>query len=181
MRRRGLIALAVAACLGGAIVVAPMATVASTQAAWTDRVHVSAPVAAGAWASAPITAGCVALDASGAPVPGATCSVTEVRFNQWSNGRDVIRDYYVSYTKSAGDSASIQIDLSQATGTGTWTWGKAVLLPTSQFTPVTGYACSELPVLRVAGPHGWANSATIWVSVLQDKATPMGSQSVCPA
>ncbi|MBU4465377.1 MAG: hypothetical protein KKH75_05980, partial [Actinobacteria bacterium] len=166
---------AVLAVLGSALGVA---SVTSTQAAWTDKSAVSAAVTAGTWKT--ITNSCTAMNARGGTVHGGTCSITGVTFTQWSDGSNIVRDYQVGIKTNAWMSyAAFDIDLASGTGTGAWTWGKAATIPTGQFTPTSGFTCSTLPELTATGPLNWGSSYTIWVRVVMDSSTSMGAQKNC--
>ena len=127
-------------------------------------------------------AGCIWY-VSGAPQPGATCAITGVTVSQWTNGVDVVRDYYVSVAMTGAaypGYALVTVDLSAYPGGGAWTWGTAATLPTNQLTPVTGFACSSLPLLTATGPAGWNQiSDTYWLRVVENRASPMGASANC--
>jgi hypothetical protein len=165
---------------------APFAAAAAgkTQAAWTDPTRVSATVTAGTWQTAPPASGvCVPLNPSGKPLQNATCSVGGITFQQWEDGSNVVRDYYIAVTIDGPSSAAplVTVDLSKATGTGTgtWAWGSAITVPTGQFTLPADFHCSELPTLRAIGPSNWGSSYAFWVRVVQGPDGSLGSTRSC--
>ncbi|MET0735248.1 MAG: hypothetical protein ABWY55_06360 [Microbacterium sp.] len=182
MTRLTKLLVAAAAALSLVAVPVAAASVSATESAWTDRTLVSATVAAGTWVVAPTTptTGCVAMGSNGQPISGGTCAITGVSFVQWSDGTNTVRDYTISVTMSPGAVyASITADLSTAAGSGAWSWAKAATIATGQFTPVAGYTCSELPVLRANGPSNWGTSYAFWVKVVQDRTVGIGGTRNC--
>ena len=166
--------VAIAALAAGFVV----ASVAPTSAAWTDQNHASALASAGTWSTS--TNDCVAMGKNGKPVKGGKCTVTGVRFDQWSDGTNTVRDYYISVDMTAGSAyPAVTVDLSAASGSGKWSWAKAATVPTNQFTLPSGYACSELPVLRANGPTNWGSTYSFWVRVVEDRTIGLGSTRNC--
>lgn len=173
--------IALAALVGGAFFVAGAASVSPTQSAWGDRTAVSASVTAGTWKTGP-TLGCTAMSSAGKAVAGGTCTAT-VTYSQWEDGRNVVRDYYVTYSMSSGAAyPAVVLDLSTAKGSQqgstAWVWKSPVTLATGQYTLASGYTCSELPVLRANGPS-WGQSSTFWVRVVMDSSMPQASGKSC--
>lgn len=179
---RGVRAILIAAATVAALVALPLAAAAvdATQSAWNDRTYVSATVTAGTW-EVPPPSGCTAMSANGEVANGGTCSVDSMTVNQWTDGTNVVRDYFLSVSISEGNGyAAINVDLSKATGTsGTWDWAAAATIPTDQFTPVSGFTCSELPKLRASGPTNWGHSYIVWVRVVENASSPMGAGKNC--
>lgn len=164
-----------AAVLGVAAVVTATAV---TQAAWNDNNYSSVPVSAGTW-DTPTTQGCVAMNPQGKELPSGSCKITSVTFSQWSDGKNTVRDYYVGFEMS-GNAAYPQftVDLSKGSGSGTWSWKTAGSIATNQYTPLSGYKCTELPILRANGPSNWGSSYQIWIRVVQEP-TGAGASRNC--
>lgn len=181
--QRALAVLAAVVALVGGVGVA--ASVESSDAAWTDQTVFSAPVTAGTWTPPPPpppATGCVWY-VGGAPQPGASCVITGGSFNQWSNGLDVVRDYSVVVAVTGGQHggyARIVVDLSTISGTGAWSWTNAATIGGPHLTPLPGYECSELPILRADSPAGWTRFGTNYeIRIVQDKNVGMGSNRTC--
>jgi hypothetical protein len=148
-RFRGTVAaLLVVAVLGGG---AAASATSSTEAAWSDRTYVSAPVSAGTWNSGN---SCTALN-NGGNVVG-NCTVTSIKYTETGTAGNHTRTYSVTFggTTSAAKSIRLSIDLSSGTGTttgtGAWIWtNAATLVPAqngaAQFTPTS--TCVSLPLL----------------------------------
>jgi hypothetical protein len=167
-----LIAVAVVGIAGAAT------TTAATQAAWSDRAHTSAAVSAGTWATTTANS-CKAMNAAGKELPNGTCKVTSVTFSQWADGKNTVRDYYISFEMSNNAAfPQFTVDLSKGTGSGTFSWATAGTIATNQYTPLSGYKCSELPTLRANGPSNWGSAYQIWVRVVQEP-TGQGATRNC--
>lgn len=138
----------IVAMLAAAGIVGVGSAVSSTQAAWSDRVHVAARVSAGTWGSNTCTAW--TDDEKSKPV---TCTITQVTMTPWGNGP---RDYMVSWsTDPEARWVRFTVDLSTATRTTAvaddpaWSWrGATVRAPGAQFTPIGEWTCADLPVVR---------------------------------
>lgn len=136
--------LAAVAVLGAGVGVS---AAASTEAAWTDATHTRAVVTSGSWA--PRTGHtCTAWAQGGAKI--ASCAVTSVRVDGWSDGSRVHRNYYVKFaTPIPAEYIDFTIDLSAAVGTTpAMSWSSAVIQGDPPFTAQNGWKCSDLPVLR---------------------------------
>lgn len=153
---------------------------APTTAAWTDTVYAAAPVTAGTWG--PVT-GCTWY-VDGAPQPGATCTVTGGQVtgqyeDPWGSGV-WRRQYSLSVTSTGSGSGYpvIAFDLSTLPGgnAGTWNWSTAVTLPGGHLTPLPGFLCSELPVLRAQGPANWGTSLSYFFEL---KSPSSGAPKTC--
>jgi hypothetical protein len=146
-----LVTVALAVLLGGAA----QGVVQPTSAAWTDRTAASAVVTAGRWQTTP-TSSCVAYGWNGAVLPG--CTLSGITYDEWGVFGQRARNYYASFSVPSGTrSVSFDIDLSTATGKGTaWAWDRTRLVPGGQFTPKSGWTCTELPRVRGTGAD-WQN------------------------
>ena len=176
--RRTFVALATVVALVGGVGVAT--SVESTDAAWTDQVTFSAPVTAGTWGP---SLGCVWY-AGGVPQPGVSCTVTSLTItSQWGTPGDRVRNYNIVVSTSGPTQtgfARLTIDRSTATGGGAWSWGNAATVADGgHFTPLSGYACSELPILRADGPTWGASGSTYYFRVIEHRSSPGGETITC--
>lgn len=178
--RRGLRRVAAALLAFASLLTLPAlgSALAPTTAAWTDTVYAAAPVTAGTWG--PVT-GCTWY-VDGVPSPGVTCSVVSGRVgDQWTQGGVQKRNYYVklSVSQSAPGYAVFTVDLSTFTGgnPAAWNWSTAVTLPGGHLTPLPGFLCSELPMLRVQGPNNWWQTSPEYFFQLESPSS--GAPKTC--
>ena len=168
----------VGAAVAGVVAFTTGAT--ATQAAWQDAAHTTATVTAGTWSTPATGDSCKAMGADGKQLTTGTCRITSVTYLQWTTGQNTVRDYYIGVELSANASyAQFSVDLSKGTGgVGSFSWTKARTVPTGQFTPVAGYTCATLPVVRANGPANWGVSYPVWVRVVQEPAG-LGATANC--
>ena len=169
-------ALALVAAVGAAV-----ASVAPTQAAWSDRAYASAAVTSGDWA-APVSYGCIAMNANGTVMKDGTCKVTSLVFDQWGDDSMHTRNYYVAVDSNAGTGyVQLTLDLSAATmrtntGVGTWKWGNAATTG-GEFAPTS--ACSTLPTMVANTPTMWSSSRSFYFSVVDNRSAVWSSLVTC--
>lgn len=160
---------------------AAVASAAPTRSAWTDASFSSVAVTAGEWA-APVSYGCVAMNANGGVKEGGTCKVTGVVFDQWGDDSQHHRNYYVSVDSNAGSGfVRLTLDLSAATmrldlGTGTWKWGNAATTG-GELGPSS--ACSALPTLVADSPVMWSSSRSFYLQATDNKSAAWSGSVTC--
>lgn len=152
---------------------------APTQSAWSDRVHVSAAVTAGDWA----TLGCVAMNANGNPKRNGTCTITGITYEGWGNSTTRNRNYYVTVASNANDNGYVvlTVDLRTATKTsdsapGTWRWASAATLGGNL--AVTS-ACTSLPIMTAETPKGWGANGTYYLPLTDNKSAASSGSISC--
>lgn len=151
-------------------------TVAPTQAAWTDRVSVSAVATGGTWSVTPTPGTCTAKEQSGGAV---SCSITkiEVSFDSWNN----IASYYVTFSAANAKWVSFTANLTTATAKSGSTappssfWTKAGLVSAPHFTTTPGWTCASLPTIS-ANANEW-QTGTVYFTVRGDKTA---GPTICP-
>lgn len=155
---------------------------APTQSAWTDNVHASAAVTSGEW-SAPVTIGCVAMNAKGNPKRNGTCTVTSITYEGWGNSTTRNRNYYITISSNAGQNGFVEltVDLRTATKTndsapGTWRWASSATLGGNL--DVTS-ACSSLPILTAETPAGWGANGTYYLPLTDNKSAASSGSISC--
>lgn len=157
------------------------AATSTTQAAWNDRVYVSAVATASTWTT-PVTNSCVAMNADGTVKSNGYCSVTSVVVQaEWGGTGNRTRNYNVTFNTNA-DRGYIQFTINLApTGTSTFTWSTAGLAraDSPQVTPNTGWTCSQLPKLTGKTPTDWSwgSNSQIYFQIVENRAT---NSVVCP-
>lgn len=162
-------------------VAAAAASVSPTESAWTDNASSSAAVTAGEW-SAPLSYGCVAMNANGTVKQGGTCAVKSLVYDQYGNDSLHYRNYYVSVDSNAGTGyVQLTLDLSSATlransGTGTWKWGNAATTG-GEFSPSS--SCSALPSMVANSPTMWISSRTFYFQVVDNRAAVWSGSVTC--
>ncbi|GAA3901547.1 hypothetical protein [Microbacterium invictum] len=162
--------LAVLAVVG---IAAGTGATSSTQAAWTDRVYVTATATSGTWAAAKGT--CTAWGQGGVKL--SSCEVAGIRVEGWNDGAKVIRNYYITFaTPSQAEYVDFTVDLTAATGsTPPMSWSNAGVRTGAQFTPAGGWTCASLPTVK--GRTTQWNTGIMYFVVVSDKT---GESVVCP-
>lgn len=146
-----------------------------TQSAWSDRTIVSAVATGGSW-SAPVTIGCVAMNADGTPKSNGRCVVTAVAVeNEWGDPGQRMRNYRVRLNSNAQEGyVQFTVDLSQGNGAAGFSWTNAGLTAgSSQVTPNNGWTCASLPTLTGRTPTnwGWDSNSSIFFQITEDRSS----------
>lgn len=139
------------------------AAVSSTQAAWTDQVHVTATATAGTWSAVGENT-CTWWDKDGNAIEG--CEITTFTINNsWAG---FLQFYLVTSSPANGTQyhVTFEVDLSTAAGAPapeSFDWDGAVITQLTSGVPADDWACTELPVLRGVGGT-WQENFSITVA-----------------
>lgn len=108
------------------------------------------------WAFTPPATGCVALNSSGDPAPGGSCTITGLSLaTPWGNGgvghRQTNGHVLVS---SSSPYISFTVDLRSGLPAN-WVWSTSGTVQVAHYTPTAGYGCNSLPILSGRTNADW--------------------------
>lgn len=150
---------------------------ASTTAAWSDPVVVTAQASVSTWPTTTTLGSCTVTDATGTAVPGTPCSVATTTLIEQGGltPGDLLREYQIAFSTRAlapDEQITFDVDLTSPEVTSgaavpnpDWSWAQAstVATPSMNVTPVPGYACTQLPQLVATVPQGSVGPALVTV------------------
>ena len=144
------LSLAVAAVIG---IGASTASASVTQAAWTDRVHISAAATSGEWT---VENTCTAVDPNGVARP---CAVGNITYSPWDGTTDSLHFHVALNVNGNPDWVTFTVDLATAVPENgpalpAWAWRGATIRPGGSFTPAEDWTCSRLPVVSGTAHQG---------------------------
>ncbi len=122
---------------------------------------------------------CVIVNPSGNPIAGQTCTVTDLRMGTyWGADGSRTANMYVSFSSTGvngNQRVQFSLNLQGAQGVpASWSWATSGSLTGGNITTLSGYACSELPVLRGQTPPGWGSYTNVFFQVAENRATASG-------
>ncbi|MEL4318401.1 hypothetical protein WJX64_05245 [Leifsonia sp. YIM 134122] len=172
-RRLTLFSLSAVAATAVAVLLG--AGITTTSAQWTDDARFSAGADVGSWPPASGLGTCELLDASGAPVPGASCTVSSITLIEQGglNAGQLLREYEVATATSSTDptdQVSFRVDLSAPEViyggqpvNPSWSWNDASTSPEISYTPIAGYTCGSLPLVNGVSTAGVSGPVRVTV------------------
>lgn len=119
---------------------------------------------------------CTVVNPTGNPIAGQTCTVTDFRMGTyWGADGSRTANLYVSFSSvgvNGNQRVQFSLSLQGAQGVPTnWNWSTSGSLSGGNITPLSGYACSELPALRGQTPAGWGSYTSVFFQVAENRAT----------
>lgn len=119
---------------------------------------------------------CTVVNTTGNPIAGQTCSVTDLRMGtSWGADGSRTANMYVSFSSTGvngNQRVQFSLNLQGAQGVPAgWNWSTSGSLSGGNISTLSGYACSELPVLRGQTPPGWGSYTSVFFQVTENRAT----------
>lgn len=121
---------------------------------------------------------CVVVNAAGNPVNSQTCTVTSLRApDVWGTTGSRTANFYVTFSPTnvhGQQRIRFTLNLDAAQGIpADWNWSTSGTQG-GNITPLSGYACAELPVLRGQTPAGWGSYTNVYFPITENRATASG-------
>lgn len=119
---------------------------------------------------------CVIVNPAGNPIAGQTCTVTSLQMGTyWGTAGSRMANYYVGFSSTnvnGNQRVRFSLNLQNAQGVPAgWNWATSGSLSGGNITTLSGYACSELPVLRGQTPPGWGSYPSVFFQITENRAT----------
>lgn len=122
---------------------------------------------------------CVIVNPAGNAIAGQTCTVTSLQMGtNWGTAGSRTANYYVGFSSTnVNGNQRVQFSLNLQAAQGVpadWNWSTSGTLTGGNTTTLSGYACSELPVMRGQTPPGWGSYPSVFFQIAENRATASG-------